>query len=273
VGVDLAQIRRLINAPEAIRGIEDVRACMARSDCYSLVAAGFFEAVVSLFEDIKKNEVTGDIVVAGVWRGGSSLYLQALNRYFGLGRPLWLSDTFYGFAAADAQHEKDRQAMQWFNRVPGRNQMLRALLLQVVGDRVLRAGSSSLIRRVADYSADRIIGYHFPNAREVEQLFRRAGMWDGNVHILEGPLQVTLPRCPIDAVSLIHLDVDFYEPTRAALDWVYPRLSPGGYVVVDDYSTAFNCKDAVDEFRAANGIEDPLVLMTDTVAFWKISGA
>jgi hypothetical protein len=269
MAVDLEVIRRLINAPDAIQTVEDVRACMARSDCFSLVTSQFFDRIVDLFQHIRDDEIPGDIVVAGVWRGGSSLYMQALNCYFGLGRALWLSDTFYGFTAADAQSDRDRQAMKWFNRVPGRHQLLRTLLLRAVGDRILRAGSSSLIRRLADYSADRLMGYHFPTALEVEHLFRRAGLWDERVHILEGPLQETLPRCPIHEVSLVHLDVDFYAPTRAALEWVYPKLVSGGYVVIDDYSSAFNCKDAVDEFRAANAVEDPLEFITDSVAFWR----
>lgn len=49
-------------------------------------------------------------------------------------------------------------------------------------------------------------------------------------------------------VSLVHVDCDFYEPTRLCLEKWYPRLSPGGYMQFDDYSAFSGCQKAVDEF-------------------------
>ena len=111
---------------------------------------------------------------------------------------------------------------------------------------------------------------NFPTAQKVEELFRSCNLWDDNVFILEGPLEETLVHPSVVSLSLIHIDVDFYEPTRAALELTYGKLSPGGYVIIDDYGVdMFNCNDAVDDFRTAYGIHEPVHPITDYAVYWK----
>jgi O-methyltransferase len=60
-----------------------------------------------------------------------------------------------------------------------------------------------------------------------------------------------------------------YESTMVALDALYPKVSPGGFVIVDDYNCVRQCKLAVDDFRAAHGIVDPLEPIDWAAVFWR----
>ena len=56
----------------------------------------------------------------------------------------------------------------------------------------------------------------------------------------------------------MRLDADTYEPTKIALQSLYPGLAPGGYLVLDDYGSFPECRRAVDEFREEHGITEPI---------------
>jgi O-methyltransferase len=66
------------------------------------------------------------------------------------------------------------------------------------------------------------------------------------------------------------MDGDMYESTIQALTWLYPKLAPGGYVLADDYALA-GAKAAVDDFRAAQGIADPIHKVDWTAIYWQRS--
>jgi O-methyltransferase len=69
--------------------------------------------------------------------------------------------------------------------------------------------------------------------------------------------------------SLLRLDGDMYESTIVALESLYPDLSPGGFVIVDDYGAIPQCREAVADFRAANGIGDEIREIDWTGAYWR----
>ena len=62
-----------------------------------------------------------------------------------------------------------------------------------------------------------------------------------------------------------------YESTTQALTYLYPKLSIGGYVIVDDYGAIPACKKAVEDFRAAKGIHEELKHIDWTGVFWEKS--
>jgi len=76
-----------------------------------------------------------------------------------------------------------------------------------------------------------------------------------------GWFEDTFPRLAdqIDTVALLHIDADWYEPVRLALETFYPKLAPGGYCAVDDYNFWSGTRRAVDEFRAKWQISAPIV--------------
>lgn len=103
---------------------------------------------------------------------------------------------------------------------------------------------------------------------EVKRAFARYGLLDGQVVFLKGLFRDTLPRAPVEALALLRLDGDMYESTMDGLVHLYDKLSEGGTLIVDDYFLFEAHRKAVDEFRAARGIEDPIIRIDDFGGFW-----
>ncbi|MEK6632595.1 MAG: TylF/MycF/NovP-related O-methyltransferase, partial [Nitrospirota bacterium] len=82
----------------------------------------------------------------------------------------------------------------------------------------------------------------------------------------------TLPTAPIERLAVLRLDGDLYESTMEALVALYPKVSAGGFVIVDDYGLP-TCRAAIEDFRLAQGITDPIQLIDWTGAFWQRSVA
>ena len=106
----------------------------------------------------------------------------------------------------------------------------------------------------------------------VRELFARYGLLDGQVAFLPGWFKDTLPRAPIEKLALLRLDGDLYESTMDALTALYHKVSPGGFVIVDDYGCIPACAQAVDEFRRREAISDPLLPIDWTGVYWRKSG-
>ena len=83
-----------------------------------------------------------------------------------------------------------------------------------------------------------------------------------HIELIEGDIIETIPRFikknPQIRISLLHLDLDIYEPTIKSLDYLWDRLSKGGILIIDDYNSVTGATDAVDEFIAKNKIKDNL---------------
>jgi O-methyltransferase len=103
---------------------------------------------------------------------------------------------------------------------------------------------------------------------EVRESFARLGL-DGGVELVPGFFEETLAAFAGREWALVRLDADSYEATRYALDCLYPGLAVGGYLVVDDYGSFEGCRRAVDEFRAAHGIAEPIEAIDHTGARWR----
>jgi O-methyltransferase len=89
------------------------------------------------------------------------------------------------------------------------------------------------------------------------------------VRFLKGWFRDTLPRAPIERLAVLRLDGDMYESTIEALDALYPKLSPGGFAIVDDYGAIPACRQATDDYRARHGIREPLVTIDWTGIYWR----
>ena len=103
----------------------------------------------------------------------------------------------------------------------------------------------------------------------VRDLFARYGLLDERVRFLQGWFAGTLPGAPVEHLALLRIDADLYESTRDALTAMYDRVSPGGFVIVDDYGCIPACREAVDEFRRERGIREPLEVIDWTGVFWR----
>jgi O-methyltransferase len=103
----------------------------------------------------------------------------------------------------------------------------------------------------------------------VRDLFDRYNLLDGQVRFLPGWFKDTLPRAPIERLAMLRIDGDLYESTWDALSALYPRLSAGGFVIVDDYHCIPACRQAVDDYRRREGIATPLKAVDWTGVFWQ----
>jgi O-methyltransferase len=106
---------------------------------------------------------------------------------------------------------------------------------------------------------------------KVQDLFARYDLLDAQVRFLPGWFKETLPRAPIERVALLRIDADLYESTWDALSALYPKLRPGGFVIVDDYHCIPACPEAVDEYRQREDITTPLEAIDWTGVFWQKS--
>ncbi len=190
----------------------------------------------NLHECIKaviRDRVPGDLLEAGVWRGGATIFMRAaLLAYKEPDRRVWAADSFEGLPAADAGKYPADGGRSWTKA----NAILAVSL------------------------------------EDVKANFARYGLLDDRVVFLKGWFKDTLPQSPVERLAILRVDADLYESTTEALSFLYKRVSPGGYVIVDDYGGIAACKKAVDDFRAANGIKEPIEKIDLTGVYWRRSG-
>lgn len=189
---------------------------------------------VELIRDVIERRVPGDLIETGAWRGGMTILMRAALEAYGraddANRCVWVADSFAGLP--DADPAIDLRDAIW-------NHMMRA---------------------VDSLASD---------LDSVRASFAKVGLLDARVRFLPGWFADTLPGAPIEWLALMRLDGDWYESTRDALDALYPRLSAGGYVIVDDYGLPTGCARAVDEYRKAHGIHAPLVRVNVQAVYWQ----
>jgi hypothetical protein len=207
-----------------------------RSSAVSMLPLARFDNMQQCVAAILRDDVPGDLIEAGVWRGGAAIFLRGALKAFGArDRLVWAADSFAGLPEPDA----DRFPLE------------------------ARAQSGPVIQKEYDNLA--------AGLDEVKRNFAAYGLLDEGVRFLKGWFKDTLPSAPIHALSLIRLDGDFYESTRDGLVSLYDRLSIGGFVIVDDYGedSWTYCRKAVDEFRAERQIVDPLIAVDSKCSYWR----
>lgn len=122
------------------------------------------------------------------------------------------------------------------------------------------------------YPVDRGDGHHTVDELrvsidEVKKNFSKYGLLDDRVVFLKGWFKDTLPG-PVQQLALLRLDGDMYESTIQTLEALYDRVSPGGFIIVDDYSLV-GARTATDDFRTKRGITEPLTHVDWTGVFWQ----
>jgi O-methyltransferase len=104
---------------------------------------------------------------------------------------------------------------------------------------------------------------------EVKRNFSRYGLLDQQVRFLPGWFSDTLPGAPIGPLAVLRADGDMYGSTIEILNALYPKLSVGGFAIMDDYGAVPGCKAAVEDYRSEHGISEPIEKIDWTGAFWR----
>jgi len=189
--------------------------------------------IESLAEDIYRRGISGDFVDAGTCRGGTAIFMRALQVAHGAdGRRVWVADSFTGVPASTAEPD---------------------------------------LRNGLDLSTPRF-PWLAASLESVRDNFATYNLLDGGVRFLAGLFADTLPSATIESIALLRIDADLYSSTRDVLEALYHRVSPGGAIIVDDYGGLAACREAVDMFRSQRGITAPLHRANWTIVHWRKDG-
>lgn len=164
----------------------------------------------------------GAFVECGVWKGGSAMVaalgFQELGQH---DRDLYLYDTYEGMSEPTARDVsfKDQAPHREWHKIRGTDSNI--FCANSLADATASLGTTG-------YSPQRL-------------------------HFVKGKVEDTIPATVPDAIAILRLDTDWYESTRHELEHLYPRLVPGGVLIIDDYGHWRGARDAVDGYFAAHG--------------------
>lgn len=187
---------------------------------YTMTSAERIFALCHAVRYLDRHRIPGAIVECGVWRGGSAMaIMRTLLDISDLERDIYLFDTFAGMTAP-----------------------------------------TSLDRNIDGVSADHLIAaepdqhaliHAYATINEVRTNLATVGYPMERVHLIEGPVETTVPTSAPNEIALLRLDTDWYESTRHELDHLAHRISHLGVLLVDDYGHWYGARQAVDEFLDA----------------------
>ena len=196
----------------------------------SMAGDARLQNIQELADKIIANGVEGDFIETGVWRGGSCIYMAAILKANDItDRNIYVCDSFEGLPPPN---------VSGYPQDAGDNHYTVPFLAVDV-----------------DQVAANFAGY---------------GLLNDQVRFVKGFFSDTLPQLApdIEKLSLLRLDGDMYESTIVALENLYPKLSVGGYVIVDDYGLP-NCVRALTDFREYHGITDEYIKIDNSSVYWQ----
>lgn len=180
-------------------------------------------------EDVLRRDVAGDLIETGVWRGGASIFMRGILKAHGVA-----DRTVWVADSFAGLPEADFSKYPKESKVPFHRHAELAVALETV-----------------------------------QRNFERYDLLDAQVRFLKGWFRDTLPQAPIARLAVMRLDGDMYESTMDGLMHLYPKLSPGGFVIIDDYNSVPACNAAVDDYRRAHGIAAQLQMIAGCGAYWE----
>ena len=162
---------------------------------HTMIGMKRLDNVQKCCEEVIKNNVPGDFIETGVWRGGATILMRAALKAYGVtDRTVWVADSFAGLPPPNAEKypadKGDTHFTYDFLQVP---------------------------------------------LEKVQANFQKYDLLDSQVKFLKGWFSETLPKAPIQKLAILRLDGDMYESTMDGLNNLYSKLSVGGFLIVDDY--------------------------------------
>lgn len=175
------------------------------------------------------NNIEGDFLEAGVWRGGATIFMKAILKAYGdSNRKIWVADSFEGLPKPNLEkYPADR------------------------GDMHFKWDELKV------------------SLEEVRSNFLKYDLLDENIIFLKGWFKDTLPNAKIEKLAVIRLDGDMYESTWDSLVNLYPKLQLGGHIIIDDYYNNKSCRQAVTDYREKTNISAKIIQIDWTGAFWQ----
>jgi O-methyltransferase len=169
-------------------------------------------------EYVVKAKIPGDLVECGVWKGGSSMIMAyTLLKMGDNKRKIWLYDTYAGMSKPteeDKTFDESSYAIDYWKKSQRGNYNLWA----------------------------------FSPIAEVKKNMLSTGYPEKNLIFIKGKIEETIPKEMPSKISILRLDSDWYESTYHSIKYLFPLLSPGGVLILDDYGAWAGAKKAVDKY-------------------------
>ncbi|HEY5627302.1 MAG TPA: TylF/MycF/NovP-related O-methyltransferase [Nitrospira sp.] len=175
-------------------------------------------ALCSAVRYIEVAGIEGAIVECGVWRGGSMMAVaRTLMNRGTTNRDLYLFDTFEGMSE------------------PG------------IHDVATTGETAKELLDCSSRTQEDMVWCYAP-LEQVKQAMSLTEYPAARIQFVQGRVEDTLRKVFPDNIALLRLDTDWYESTRHELEQLFPRLSRGGVLILDDYGHWQGARRAVDEY-------------------------
>jgi O-methyltransferase len=225
LGSGLRLVQRLANARALLFGAyePEISEILDKVRPYTMTSPARLVALCDAMSHIVRHQIPGAFVECGVWKGGSSM--AAALRLIQLNQPdraFYLFDTFAGMTP------------------PGGI------------DRSATSGLSAAAMLKSAPTGSKLLA--FAPIDEVRNNMATTGYRPDLIHLIEGSVEETLPAQAPERIAVLRLDTDWYSSTRHELIHLFPRLSPGGILIIDDYGDWEGARHAVDEYFAETAI-------------------
>lgn len=186
---------------------------------YTMVEIERCYALYTSVKYILKNNIPGDFVECGVWKGGSSMLVALLFKKENVvDRKIYLYDTFAGMTEP-GEKDGEEEKLEWKKNKKD-------------------DGSSN---------------WCFATYEEVSANMKSTGYPTANIKLVKGKVEETIPEAMPDGIALLRLDTDWYESTKHELIHLFPLLKKSGILIIDDYGSWQGARKAVDEYFIENG--------------------
>lgn len=199
---------------------KDFRESYTRNKKYTMTSMERMYAMYKATEYIIENKIEGAIVECGVWKGGSAMVgMDALLRKGVTDREFWLYDTYEGMSKPT---EKD----------------------------IMHSGMSAKVEwdKLRNELGKESSSWCLATEGEVENNVLKTRYPKDHIVMVKGKVEETIPAQAPHAIALLRLDTDWYESTKHELEHLFPRLSIGGVLIIDDYGCWRGARQAVDEY-------------------------
>lgn len=199
-----------------------------------------YESLITLYQQVRWSElnfIPGDFVECGIWKGGAVGLMAQTNLFFGKNeRHIHCFDIFDNICEPDPKIDGE-WAIQQASILSGRPpESFTGALKPVKNIYASHGGACTL--------------------EEVKMLIEnKIGYPKEYLHYYKGWFQDTLPvnSRSIKEIALLRIDADWYASTKICLEYLYDKVVPGGFIIIDDYGTYDGCRKAVDEWITARG--------------------
>jgi O-methyltransferase len=220
----VARIIRRMGASLPLPDVDqEALAIMRRVKPFTMTSPERLFSLIQAVRYVVRAGVPGSFVECGVWRGGSTM--AAALTLLQLGRSdvkLHLFDTYEGMTAPSAAD------------------------VDITG-----TGAAERFARVRTQAGS---SWCHASLEDVQANIATTGYDLANVEFVKGRVEDTIPAAEPNAISVLRLDTDWYESTRHELIHLFPRLAPGGVLIIDDYGHWQGSKRATDEYFESCGV-------------------